>query len=253
MGNRSPRQELTARFVCGARTGAELAVLRGHTGIVSCVAFHPDGSALISGGRQPGDVKVWDLTRPVEYQLLSDGGAWALAFDDHNQLKCVTHVGRIQTHEPETGRLDLGPRVDLAKKWLSPANLAAFSGDARLLASLSSDLRSVKVFDASTGKEVSILGGLETMPRRLAFSHDGRRVAAATVLSRNGPARVVRVWDALSGQVLAEFRPALPPDADTLCGSVALSSGGRLVAFDDYQAAGADRKRGSVAARVPRL
>ena len=26
-----------------AQTGAELAVLRGHTGVVSCVAFHPDG------------------------------------------------------------------------------------------------------------------------------------------------------------------------------------------------------------------
>ena len=134
----SPRRAPTARSAYGtAQTGAELAVLRGHTGIVSCVAFHPEGWALISGGRQPGDVKIWDLTRPVEYGVLSGGGAWALAFDEHHRLKRLTHSGLIETHEPETGRIDLGRRVDLIQKWMSPASMAAFSGDSRLLAAVS--------------------------------------------------------------------------------------------------------------------
>jgi WD40 repeat protein len=231
-----------------AQTGAELAVLRGHTSIVSCVAFHPDGRALLSGGRQPGDVKIWDLTRPVEFGVLPAGGAWALAFDEHDRLKRIDHVGRIQTHDPETGQTDVGPRVDLIQKWISPGHLAAFSGDGRQVAAVSADLHSVKVFDARTGKEIAILGGLETLPRRLAFSADGHRVAAATLPGHSTTARVVRVWDARSGQVLSDFRPSSAGRQSG--GAVALSADGRLVAFDDYSRTSADQPPDSVTAVV---
>src|SRR5262249_27218943 len=48
-------------------TGQEQATYRGHEGRVAALAFHPDGHALATGGEQPGDARVWDLTRPVEY------------------------------------------------------------------------------------------------------------------------------------------------------------------------------------------
>ncbi len=224
-----------------ARTGAELAVLRGHIGMVSCVAFHPEGWALMSGGRQPGDVKIWDLTRPVEYQVLGGGGAWDLAFDDHDQLRRINHLGRIQTHDPETGRTEEGPRVDLIQKWLSPARVAAFSGEGRRLATVSSDRRSVKLFDGRDGREITVFNGLESPPRRLALSRDGHRVAAATMWIPGRAPRAVRVWDARSGRLLADLHPAAPTDPSRRHGSVALSTDGRLVAFDDSSAAGVDR------------
>ncbi len=52
-----------------ARTGSEQSVLRGHSAWVGCVAFHPEGWCLLSGGRQGAEVKLWDLTRHPERRL----------------------------------------------------------------------------------------------------------------------------------------------------------------------------------------
>ena len=61
---RSRRPASTRRSASGMpRTGSERSVLRGHSAWVGCVAFHPEGWCLLSGGRQSAEVKLWDLTR----------------------------------------------------------------------------------------------------------------------------------------------------------------------------------------------
>jgi WD40 repeat protein/Flp pilus assembly protein TadD len=217
-----------------AQAGAELAVLRGHTGIVACVTFHPDGWCLASGGRQPGDVKLWDLTRHPEYRTLPAGAAPALAFDAAGRLKLVTNLGRVQSQDPESGQTEEGPRIDLLRRWVSPAALAAFSGDGRRLAAVSADQRTVKVLDAATGRELAALHGLEALPVQVAFSPDGRRVGATSRAGGKGPGRAVQVWDAATGEPLAHFRRT-PPPPSPFYAAVALSPNGKRLAFDDYE------------------
>ena len=217
-----------------AQTGSELAVLRGHTGMAACVAFHPDGHSIVSGGRQPGDVKLWDLTRHPEHLNLDGGGPQALTFDAGGRLNVLSITGRLQAQDPESGQTVEGPRIELLQKWISPATLGAFSGDGRLLAAVSADLRTVKVFETKTGHEQAALRGLDALPVQVAFSQDGHRVAATTRAGSRGSARAVRVWDAKTGLPLALYQPAKTP-APGWHGAVGLSPDGRHLAFDDYQ------------------
>ena len=48
--------------VWDSRTGKLVRSFRGHTGLVSSLAFSPDGRRLYSGSRDT-TVKVWDLTQ----------------------------------------------------------------------------------------------------------------------------------------------------------------------------------------------
>jgi WD40 repeat protein len=48
-------------------TGKLLHTFRGHTGLVSSLAFSPDGQRLYSGGRDK-TVKVWDLSTLSEHK-----------------------------------------------------------------------------------------------------------------------------------------------------------------------------------------
>ncbi len=218
------------------RNGTERAVLRGHRGWVGCVRFHPDGWCLASGGRNPGDVKVWDLTRRPEYRSLPNTSAQALAFEADGRLRQVSYEGHLGLGDPETGQTAWGRRIDLSQKYQTPARVVTFSADGRRVAAVSRNRLVVKVWDAQTGAEQAALEGLGAPAVHLAFSDDGRRVAASG-LARQGEVRTreVCVWSAGGGPALAVFRPAVGPTPFTH-GAVALDLGGAWVAFDDYTA-----------------
>jgi WD40 repeat protein/tetratricopeptide (TPR) repeat protein len=217
-----------------ATSGTELAVLRGHTAWADCVAFHPDGWCLASGGRQPGEVKVWDLTRDPEHLALPGASAQAMAFEPGGgRLRLVSYYGWLQYRDLFTGEAVEGIRIDLNEQYLTPANRAAFSGDAGRLATVSADWHTVKVWEAESGRLLAALGGLTGRAVHVVFSADGRRVAATGLRGKADPGREVQVWDAATAQPLAAFRPQVGPTR-TVHGAVALSPDGGRVAYDDY-------------------
>ena len=230
----------TIRF-WSMQTGAEQGVLRGHSAWAGCLAYHPEGWSLLSGGRHIAEVKAWDLTRRQEYLSMPGVRGSAVVFHrDGRNLDILTVDGGLQRREVETNRIVMGPHIDLSRKWQTPAVLAEFSSDGRRLSTVASNRRIIKLRDPEDGRETAVLEGLTVDANCLAFSGDGNRVVAlGAVRYKDKVERDVIVWDAVSAKTLSVFHPTPGPTINTH-GRVALDHDGARVAFDDYEEAEID-------------
>jgi serine/threonine protein kinase/WD40 repeat protein len=225
--------------VWDARSGAEIRSLVGHQGRISSLCFHPSGNFVASGGEQPGDVKVWDLTRPQEYlavhlppQELGDLGA--IGFDEEaGVLRISSSGGWLYSNRADTGVSAEPTDVPVAKRWIVPSVRNAFSADARLFATVDNeDPRLVNLHDTRTGIRLHRLEH-DHEALNLAFSRDGRRLGcSASRWTAGVEERQIKVWDTTDGRAVAAIPCRRLPIANPN-GVAALSADGRYLAFDE--------------------
>jgi hypothetical protein len=190
--------------VLDTTTAVEVLTLHGHAAPVLSVAYRPDGLRLASVGADR-TVRVWDATNGSEICCLRGHTATihGVAFSPDGQRLASISRGSAEGGRPEPGEvviwdlsqekavLTLHRRTELAGN--SGFTSVAFSPDGKRLAA--SEGRTVRVWDAVTGKEILTLSGHEGDVWRVAYSPDGRRLASASQDSS------VKVWDAATGEL----------------------------------------------------
>ncbi|KIJ65147.1 hypothetical protein HYDPIDRAFT_62469, partial [Hydnomerulius pinastri MD-312] len=231
--------------------------LRGHTGVISSLAFVPGSDLVVSGSRDDG-CRIWSANegREVGPQMTNEGGMNAVAVSvDGKTMACGGDGGRIVicnlvTREKiiqwragdgavlslsfsSEGTLASGhqnrnfvfwnastgaPEAGPFKLHSSSVNSISFSPSGDRIASGASDGR-VRVVYSHLGQDVILTIGGQAHVRSVVWSPDGQQIISAS------NDRTIKLWNSSDGSLLATCEG----HTDWIT-SIAISSDGEVLA-----------------------
>ncbi|KIM19886.1 hypothetical protein M408DRAFT_172127 [Serendipita vermifera MAFF 305830] len=198
-------------------------VFTGHSDLVDCVAFSPDGRRVVSGSWDR-TIRIWDAeTGDLVIQPLQ-GHEFSVNFiavsPDGRRVVSGSADMTIRIWDAETGDLVIQP----LRGHDSGVNSVAFSPNGRRIVSGSHD-KTVRIWDSETGDLVTQpLQGHEDSVNSVAFAPDGRRIVSGS------SDKTVRIWDAEAGDLV----PHLLQGHEASVWSVAFSPDGRRIVSGSY-------------------
>ncbi len=242
-------------YLWEASTGQRIGTPLWQPDLMRAAAISPDGRTVVTGG-DDATARVWDiagarsrpLARPDARKRLVNPGPedepWlpfyylnqAVSFSPDRKAVVVTEGRRIA----RLWDTSTGSPIGVPLRHDRPVRMVAFSPDGRTVATASHDptsgltdskLGSIRLWDAADGRPLGPPIWQHRWVSALAFSPDGRTLAAGDY------GQDVRFWDAATGRVarppIAQagiaFSLAFSPDGKTLAaGTVEPMNGARL-------------------------
>ena len=170
------------------------------TGGVRSAAFSPDGKTIVAA-YQDRIARIWDAESGKELDSFhhNDWVRQAVFSPDGKKIltcgnELVARIWDVESGWPLQRLVGhekvAGPRGDLT--WVHPA---IFSPDGKKVLTAGAD-KTVRIWDAESGKELHKLEGHHDHVRVVLFTPDGKNVISAS------QDRSIRIWDVDSGKIL---------------------------------------------------
>jgi WD40 repeat protein len=231
------------KLLCTAGFGATVKVwglargqlrlhLKGHTGAVAEIAVSPDAKSIYSAAID-GTMKGWDISTPDEPIKLPTGsggfGALGTIALSHDGKRAAVADLIVNFADPANAKnyyelkvLDVGTQKELFGIKLGEGTQfvrsITFSPDGRRLAGVVSivdakkDSSELKVWDATSGKELCSIQSGDGRFGSLAFSNDGRLLAGVIFADKGLKETVaMKLWDGITGNEILTFPCGGPP------------------------------------------
>lgn len=183
-----------------AQTGDRRTTLEGPPHPVTAIAFAPRAAVLASASSASCDVWLWNTERAEPILVIPDAAEGcsveALAFQPQGELLAVAGIDWLATGGGD-GHLVVWDVIQPQRLFKLPggARAVAFHPAGRLLLAASL-VRTVRIWDVTTGELEGELIGHEDAVTCVACSPDGRLVATGS------DDRTVRLWDVTTGTLL---------------------------------------------------
>jgi WD40 repeat protein len=196
-----------------AKSGKQLAELKGHKYQVTSAAFSPDGTQVVTNSNyfySPkliyGDfgaekefyydrtARLWDVKSGKQLAELKDhtSRVTSAAFSPDGTRVVTTSANTARLWDAKDGK-----QLTELKGHTGEVTSAAFSPDGTRVVTTSVD-NTARLWDAKSGKPVAELKGHEDQVNSATFSPDGTRLVTVS------DDKTARLWDALSTQALID-------------------------------------------------